>query len=259
MTRLLLACFALLFASILALAEGIAPEKRQSGFEMMSAETQGLQKDDLANPAMLWVKEGERLWNSAPENGERACAACHGDARSTMKGVAARYPAVDGASGRLLDLDGRILQCRSERQKAASWPRESRPLLALSAFIGLQSRGETIAMDGKDSNAIAAIERGRDLFSRRFGQLDLACQHCHDDNWGRKLGSATIPQGHPTAYPIYRLEWQGLGSLQRRMRNCMTGVRAEPFPYGAPEWIDLEAFLKARAAGMMIETPGVRP
>ena len=259
MIRLLLAFFALLFAGFLALAEGIAPEKRQSGFDMMSAETQSLQKDDLANPAMLWVKEGERLWNSAPENGERACAACHGDARSTMNGVAARYPAVDRPSGHLLDLDGRILQCRSEHQKAAPWARESRPLLALSAFIGLQSRGEMIAIDEKETKARAAIKRGRDLFSRRFGQLDLACVHCHDDNWGRKLGSATIPQGHPTAYPIYRLEWQGLGSLQRRMRNCMTGVRAEPFPYGAQEWIDLEAFLKARAAGMVIETPGIRP
>src|SRR5256885_16986097 len=43
-----------------------------------------------------------------------------------------------------------------------------------------------------------------------------------------------IPQAHPTGYPLYRLEWQNLGSLQRRLRNCLVGIRAEPYDYGAP-------------------------
>ena len=68
-----------------------------------------------------------------------------------------------------------------------------------------------------------------------------------------------IPQGHPTGYPVYRLEWQSLGSLQRRLRGCMTGVRAEPFAYGADELVALELFLMERAAGMTVETPAVPP
>jgi len=68
-----------------------------------------------------------------------------------------------------------------------------------------------------------------------------------------------IPQGHPTAYPLYRLEWQTLGSLERRFRNCMIGMRAEPYGYGSPEFTALEAYLKSRASGMTIESPGVRP
>jgi sulfur-oxidizing protein SoxA len=55
------------------------------------------------------------------------------------------------------------------------------------------------------------------------------------------------------------MEWQAVGSLQRRFRNCMTGIRAEPFPPGAPEWIDLEIYLKERAAGMAMDAPAVRP
>ena len=54
----------------------------------------------------------------------------------------------------------------------------------------------------------------------------------------RRLGGSPITQGHPTGYPIYRLEWQSLGSLQRRLRNCLAGVRAEAPPYGAPELVD---------------------
>ena len=68
-----------------------------------------------------------------------------------------------------------------------------------------------------------------------------------------------MPQAHPTGYPIYRLEWQSLGSLQRRLRNCMIGLRAEPYAYGAPEYVDMEVYLMWRARGMTLETPAVRP
>jgi sulfur-oxidizing protein SoxA len=92
-----------------------------------------------------------------------------------------------------------------------------------------------------------------------MGQLHLACAQCHDDNAGKRLAGSVIPQAHPTAYPIYRLEWQALGSLQRRLRGCMTGIRAEPFAYGSVELVELELYLKGRAAGMTMESPGVRP
>ena len=103
------------------------------------------------------------------------------------------------------------------------------------------------------------FDLGSGLFHRRQGQLNLSCSQCHDDNWGKRLAGAVIPQAHPTGYPIYRLEWQSLGSLQRRLRNCMTGVRAEPYEYGATEAVALELYLMARARGMALETPAVRP
>ena len=110
-----------------------------------------------------------------------------------------------------------------------------------------------------DAGMNAARERGRKLFTARMGQLDLSCAVCHDSNWGRRLAGAPIPQAHPVGYPIYRLEWQSVGSLQRRFRNCMTGVRAEAYTYDAPELDELEEFLMERAAGLAIETPAVRP
>lgn len=92
-----------------------------------------------------------------------------------------------------------------------------------------------------------------------MGQLDLSCASCHDDNWSGRLGGSPITQAHPTGYPLYRLEWQALGSLQRRVRNCLVGVRATPFDHGAQEIIAIELYLNQRAAGMLLETPGVRP
>jgi sulfur-oxidizing protein SoxA len=229
----------------------------RSGFEDMSRESQAMQQDDTANPGMLWVLDGETLWTEKSGSG-RSCADCHGDARSSMKGVSARYPSYDAALGRPIDLDGRINQCRTNRQKAPPFERESRDLLALSAYIGFQSRGMPIAPD-PDKRLEPFRARGEALYRQRQGQLNFSCAQCHDDRWGRHLGSAVIPQGHPNGYPLYRLEWQSLGSLQRRFRNCLTGVRAEPYPYGSPEYVDLELYLKSRAEGLPVETPAVRP
>jgi sulfur-oxidizing protein SoxA len=175
-----------------------------------------------------------------------------------MKGVAARYPAFDAALGRPIDLEQRINQCRSERQQAQPLAWESAELLALTAFVARQSRGMAIALGDKPVLR-SFVDLGQELFRQREGQLNLSCSQCHDDNWGKRLAGNVIPQAHPTGYPLYRLEWQSLGSLQRRLRNCMIGVRAEPYEYGAPEAVALELYLMDRARGMPIETPAVRP
>ncbi len=129
--------------------------------------------------------------------------------------------------------------------------------MSLAAFVAQQSRGTPI--ESNDERLESFIEAGRKLFNQRQGQLDLACVQCHDDNSGRKLAGIPMPQAHPTGYPVYRLEWQGLGSLQRRLRNCMIGMRAETYAYGSPEYVALEAFLMWRARGMLMESPAVRP
>jgi sulfur-oxidizing protein SoxA len=224
----------------------------------MGAATRAMQDDDTTNPAIFWVLEGEALWREKAGRSERSCADCHGDATTRMRGVAARYPAWDGTAKQLLNIEGRIRQCRTERQQADAFAPESRPLLSLAAYLGRQSRGLPIAI-ALPPAANPSLERGRALFQRRQGQLDLSCAHCHDTYAGRSLAGNTIPQGHPTAYPLYRLEWQTLGSLTRRLRNCMTGMRAEPWAPGAAEWVELELYLMWRANGMLMETPGVRP
>jgi len=253
---------ALLFAASLLCADAgageIPPSERLSGYDLMSRETRAMQDDDATNPGMLWVLDGEALWNRKAGAAGRACAACHGDARTSMKGVAARYPAFDAALRRPVNLEERIKLCRSERQKAPPLAFESRDLLALTAYVAWQSRGLPIAIV-IDERTLPFLDAGREAFHRRQGQLNLACSQCHDDNWGKRLAGSVIPQAHPTGYPLYRLEWQGLGSLERRLRNCLIGIRAEPYAFGAPEFVDLELYLMWRANGMKIETPAVRP
>ncbi len=241
-----------------AVAAEIPLAERRSGYEFMGRETRAMQDDDTVNPGMLWVLDGAALWNRKSGAAGRACADCHGDAGASMKGVATRYPAFDVARRRPVNLEQRINICRTDRQQAMPLASEGRDLLSLTAHVARQSRGLPIEVV-IDERTKPFLDAGRETFYRRQGQLNLACAQCHDDRWGEKLAGNTIPQAHPTGYPLYRLEWQDLGSLQRRLRNCLVGIRAEPYAYGAPEFVDLELYLMWRARGMKLEAPAVRP
>jgi len=256
--RLRLAVPVVLFFSSAAFAADIPLAERRSGYEFMSRETRAMQEDETTNPGTLWVLDGETLWSRRIGDAGRACADCHGDAKSSMKGVAARYPAFDASRGRPIDLELRINACRVERQKAPPLAYESKDLLALTVYVARQSRDMPIEIK-IDDRTQPFLDAGRKTFLLRQGQLNLSCANCHDDLWGQKLAGTPIPQAHPTGYPLYRLEWQGLGSLQRRLRNCLFGVRAEVPPLGSPELVDLELYLMWRARAMKMETPAVRP
>jgi L-cysteine S-thiosulfotransferase len=251
-------CAALLLAAFPLLAGEIAADQRRSGYSFMATETRAIQDDDSANPGMLFALDGEKLWARKIDTADKACADCHGDAAESMKGVAARYPAFDKALSRPVNLEQRINLCRANHQQASPLAYESHDLLALTAFVAKQSRNIAIST-GDDPQLAPFVTEGRELFMQRQGQLNLSCANCHDDFWDRKLAGSAITQGHPTGYPLYRLEWQTLGSLERRLRSCISGIRAQAYDYGAPELVALELFLMSRARGMKMESPAVRP
>lgn len=252
-------CACLLWAALAlqALAQTVPPGRR-SGLEDMSPALQAMQRQDSQNPAMLAVQDGAALWAVSPDGAARSCRDCHGDASTSMRGVAARYPAWDMAAEQALNLAGRINVCRQRHQQQAAMPPDHADALALASYLGLQSRGLPVSPPD-DPRLVRLRAQGRELWQLRQGQLNLSCAQCHDHRAGQRLGGALIPEAHANGYPIYRLEWQGLGSLQRRLRGCVAGVRAEPYAADATEWLALEAWMALRDRGMLMETPAVRP
>jgi len=253
---LLPAVFAASFAMAQVGTDKAGADKRRSGYQDMGAALQKMQDDDTANPGMLFVQLGQQLWSKPAGAANKACADCH--AVADMKGVAVRYPAMPKDGDKPIDLEGRIRHCRTVHQQAEPLAPESRELLSLAAFVANQSRGLPIA-PSDDPRLTPFREQGAAIYQRRQGQLNLSCAICHDDNAGKKLAGVTIPEAHPTGYPLYRLEWQALGSLKRRLRNCLIGIRAEAYAYDAVEYVALEIYLMDRARGMVFEAPGVRP
>jgi L-cysteine S-thiosulfotransferase len=240
----------------------------------MSSTLQALQDDPVRNPARLWVDGGAARWRTAAGSSGKSCQDCHGaamrttgepaapstgtDAVPSLGDAAVRHPAWGEREGRALTLEQRVAACRTRRQGVAADALDGDTTMALHAHLVDAAKGRAIA-PANDARMQTVRDEGRRLFDQRMGQLDLSCADCHDRHAGKRLGGSVIPQAHPTGYPQYRLQWQAMGTLERRLRNCMTGVRATPWPSGDAAWVALEAYLMQRAAGMPIESAAVRP
>jgi sulfur-oxidizing protein SoxA len=231
-------------------APGAAAEPREprSGYHYLAPENQRLQDDDFANPGLIWVEQGAALF-------ARDCRGCHTPA--ALADVRLRYPAFDPSTGALINLEQRINHCRTERMQAAALPWESRELLSLGAWFGHLARGRVLEMT-VDEQTRPFLEAGEAFFRRRRGQLNMACSHCHVDHVGQRLRGEVISEGHLNGYPAYRQVWESLGSTHRLFRWCNEAVRAEPYPFGAPEYVNLEYYLNWRGRGLVVETPAVR-
>jgi sulfur-oxidizing protein SoxA len=229
----------------------------KSGLHYSGKDVQALQADEFANPAQLWLSQGAQAWGQPSTANGKSCASCHGAVATSMKGVATRYPAIDAASGRLFNLEDRINQCTTRHQQAAAIPPESDALLGLSLLVTQASKGMPLRVD-IDGAARGHWQAGATLFTQRQGQMNLSCAQCHDQNFGQRLYTDPLSQGQPNAYPVYRLEWQKPGSLERRLRSCYAGVRAEIPPWGAVEMRQLALYLMWRGEGLPIEVPALR-
>ncbi len=228
-----------------------------SGYYFANLETRGLQDDDFDNPGFLWVDQGAALWKKVEGGAGKACASCHKNGEQSMKGVATRYPAFNGDLGRVINLQQRINLCRVKHMKAKPWKWESNELLSMTVYVKQFSRGMpmNVSIDGP---ARPYFEKGKEFFNRRRGQLNMSCAHCHDFNYGNRIRSNLLSQGHINGFPTYRLKWQKVGSAHRRFRGCNKQVRAKPYKYGAQEYVNLELYLAWRGNGLPVETPAVR-
>ena len=228
-----------------------------SGWRFRNAETQAMEADDFVNPAFLYVDQGEELWSTVDGAEGKSCESCHGDASEGMKGVRAAMPKWNAAAGKPWAMEMWVNNCRTERMKADEWKWESNEMLSMTAFVGLQSRGMPVAPD-LSGDAPVWVEKGKDLYYLRTGQLDLSCASCHEDNWGNMIRADHLSQGHTNGFPTYRLKWQGLGSLHRRLKGCVKDTRADGYAIGSDENLALELYLATRGAGLIVETPAVR-
>lgn len=244
--------------TLLLLAAGVSadPGERRSGYVLLGTELRALQDDDFANPGMLWVDRGERLWKARAGRSQQSCQDCHGEP-SQLRGLAQRLPRLDPGTGHLDNLDTLARTCRVQRQQAPALPHESEELLALTTLIAHQSRGLPLDVS-IDGAAKTAFEQGKASFERRRGQLDLSCADCHQRLEGARLRGEIISAGMINGFPLYRLTWEGLGSRQRMIRWCNEAVRAEPMDPDSQEALALELYLAWRSRGLELEAPAVR-
>jgi sulfur-oxidizing protein SoxA len=230
---------------------------KKSGYVYAEPQTRAIQDDDFTNPGFLWIDKGRTLWTRVDGTMGKSCAACHGADAVELKGVAAHYPKYDAKLGKLIDIEQRINLERTDKMGAPAFAWESEDLLAMTAFVKLQSRGMPVDV-ATGGPAHPFWLKGKQYYETRRGQLDMACAQCHVQNGNRKLRTETLSQGQTNGFPTYRLSWETLGSVQRRFRECNSQIRAEPEPYGSDDYIALELYVASRGQGLPVESPSVR-
>jgi sulfur-oxidizing protein SoxA len=238
----------------------VSTKDEKSSEALTAAGLAQLQSANAMNPIGLWIDEGKRKW-------EKDCTSCH--ALEKIVKAVPNFPKLD-ASQKLINLEDQISACR--KRNAATpiafasdqfFPNDDTPTLELSTFLNDAARqlSINIAPPTNPSHAIIwkqNLAEGEKLFKTRQGHMNLSCQQCHDGKVGASMRAQKITAGHPTGFPAYRISWQGLGSMERRIRACYSGVQAQvPAPQDM-RLRQLELYLKTRAQGLQLDGPSIR-
>lgn len=227
-----------------------------SGWVYRSPETQDLQRDDFDNPGMLYVDQARQAWDAARGPEGQSCASCHQDPES-MRGVRPVYPKWDEARGEVQTLEMQVNECLTEQMSAEAWEWDGNDMKNMTALLASVSRGMPIdvAIDGP----VQSIwEQGREIYYTRYGQLELSCASCHEQNYDNLIRADHLSQGHTNGFPVYRFNTTSLVSQHNRFRGCIRDTRAETFPMGSEEFIALELYVASRGNGLSVEGPAVR-
>ena len=233
-----------------------ALDEVMSGWHFRSDETQAMEMDDFDNPGMIFVEQGVEIWNAVDGSEGKSCASCHG-APEEMAGVKAVYPKWNEAAGEVRTLQMQVNDCRETRMGAKPWKTDKGDSIPMEALLASVSRGMpvNVAIDGP---AQATWEKGKEIYYTRYGQLELSCANCHEDNYGNMIRADHLSQGQINGFPTYRLKNAKLNGTHSRFKGCVRDTRAETYSPGGPEFVALELYVASRGNGLSIEGPSVR-
>lgn len=235
---------------------GVLGSEVLSGWLYREESTRDVQRDDFENPASLFVEVAETVWQTAEGTEGKSCASCHEDVDS-LAGLRATTPKVNPANGELWAMEQYVNDCRENRMGAEKWGWDSQDMRNMTALISSVSRGMPMNVQ-IDGPAAPFWEQGKEIYYTRYGQLELSCANCHENNSGRYIRADHLSQGQINGFPVYRFNTTGLVSVHNRFRGCIRDTRAEPFAVGSPEFVALELYVASRGAGLSVEGPAVR-
>lgn len=227
-----------------------------SGWVFRSDETQALQMDDFDNPGMLGVEAAMEAFAAVDGSAGNSCASCHENAEN-LAGARAVYPKWNEDAGEVRTLEMQVNACRTENMGAEAWGYTSGDMTNMIALLSSVSRGMpvNVAIDGP---AQSTWERGKEIYYTRFGQLELSCANCHEENYGNYIRADHLSQGQINGFPVYRLKNAKLNAVHDRFKGCIRDTRAETFKPGSDEFIALELYVASRGNGLTVEGPSVR-
>ncbi len=226
------------------------------------------------NPAELFEAKGEDLWKQKRGPKKASLQACDlGKGPGVVKGAFVELPRFFPDTGRVQDLESRLLTCMSVLQgfdegtiaKTAFGKGEQVSVTALVAYISGESRGLPFELPQSHPQEKMMYEVGKRLFFQRGGSHDFSCASCHgqDDKRIRlqDLPNLTKNPGAGAgfgAWPAYRVSNGQLWGMQQRLNDC---YRQQRFPYpgfGSEATIALGVYLGTNGKGAVSTAPALK-
>lgn len=218
--------------------------------------------DPFVNPAAERIETGEALFRAAAPGG-KSCASCHADAKAKFAGWATSMPKWEPRLKKTLGVE-EFIHRHAKATMEVEWRMQSVPNTDMTVYLHSLSNGREIKLDLSTPEARSALARGKALTETKIGQFNLACVDCHEADkgglkWlrGQWLGEF---RGQLDHFPTWRTS-RGSGQIwdiRKRFQWCNIQVRSNELPPDAPEYGDLEMFLKSLNQGLKLTAPNIR-
>ena len=226
------------------------------------------------NPADLFEAKGEGLWTQKRGPKNASLEKCDlGKGPGVFKGVWVELPRYFPDTGRVQDLESRLLTCMQElqgldAQEIAKTPfgrGEQSNVTALATWIAAESKGMKLNLPQDHIEERKMYEVGKRLFFMRGGSHDFACATCHaqDDKRIRLQDLPNITKNPGAgngfgAWPAYRVSNGQMWGAQLRLNDC---YRQQRFPYpifGSDATIALGVYMGVNGKGGATVAPAIK-
>jgi sulfur-oxidizing protein SoxA len=227
-----------------------------------------------ASPGELWVIMGEELFRKPRGPKKASLEGCDlGLGPGVVKGAHAQLPRYFADTGRVEDLESRLMTCMRELQGFGedTFPRHARgdarmlDFERLAAYVAAQSNGMKLAAPLAHPKEVEAYRIGERLFHRRAGSHDFSCATCHTLQDKRirlqrlaQLTQRNEAQGVFPSWPAYRVAPGEVHTMQDWLAICYWAARHPQLRYGSEASVALQAFMAQHANGGVISAPSVK-
>ena len=226
------------------------------------------------NPADLFEAKGEGLWTQKRGPKNASLEKCDlGKGPGVFKGAWVELPRYFADTGRVQDLESRLVTCMQElqgfdAQEIAKTPfgrGEQNNVTALATWIAAESKGMKLNLPQGHIEERKMYEVGKRLFFMRGGSHDFACATCHSQDDKRirlqDLPNLTKNPGAGNgfgAWPAYRVSNGQMWGAQLRLNDC---YRQQRFPYplfGSDATIALGVYMGVNGKGGETVAPAIK-
>lgn len=202
------------------------------------------------------IDAGEALWETEFANG-KSFATCF----ESPSVAGSAYPYFDNARNDVITLTQAINECLTTNGEKA-WNTKKGKMASLQAFMASSATEDEKVINVKiDSQAASdAYERGKEYYYTQRGYLKLNCAECHVQGAGQRVRNEKLSQllGQTTHFPVHRLKWKGVGTLERRMSGCIKDEGQVPPGDTSKEMKELLFFMAYMSNEMKIDGPDIR-